>query len=189
MTDSERHRFSAKAARIYDRMLSRVEKSLAEREVKTWETVREEIANAVAFEQGVEELTRDEVDLLAAYLERDLAHLLHHVSSEEESDVREWLQLDIALVERGLVDMLFSIADRTTLDTLELTQKLQHPADKYMAGEVATAGVLRCLECGEVKYLKETTHLEPCSACGSHYFERVTARQAGKRDAGERPAS
>ncbi len=188
MTEQERQHFSGKAAKVYDRMLERVEKALAERELKTWETVREEIDNAVAFEQGVEELTRDEVNLLAAYLERDLAHLLQHISGSEDNDVAEWLRLDLALVERGLVDMLFSIADRTTLDTLELSQKLQHPPGKYISGEVATAGVLRCLECGHMVCLTETTHLEPCAACGSHYFERVTARWPHEPEIDEQPA-
>lgn len=188
MTEQERQHFSGKAAKVYDRMLARVEKALAEQELKTWDAVKREIENAVALEQGVEELTREEVDLLAAYLERDLAHLLHHISGSEEHDVAEWLRLDLALVERGLADMLFSIADRTTLDTLELRQKLEHPPGKYIAGEVATAGVLRCLECGKMLCLTETTHLEPCSTCGSHYFERVTARWPQEPEIDDRPA-
>ena len=96
----------------------------------------------------------------------------------------DWLRIDLALVERQLLDLLFSIADKTRLETLELDQKIHHGPSQYISGEIATAGVLRCLECDHMLSLTETTRLEPCSACGSHYFERVTAQwpQGGEAD-------
>ncbi|TVP54289.1 MAG: metalloendopeptidase [Halomonadaceae bacterium] len=162
------------AAKTYDRMLARVEKRLADAELKTWERLQEEIDEAVEFEEGVKELTREELHLLAAYLRRDLSHLVRFVT-ETGKGVREWLSHDLGAFEQRLVDLLFSIADRTQLDTLELQQRLDHDADSYISGEIATAGILRCLNCGETVQLSETTLLEPCHACHSKYFERATA--------------
>ena len=179
MAEQKRKELGKGAEKAYDRMLSRVEKRLAEAEQKTWETLQQEIEEAVEFEQDVRELTREELHLLAAYLRRDLGHLVSFVSRTGHG-VREWLRLDLDKIEDRLTDLLFSIADRTHLDTLELQQKLEHDPDQYMTGEVATAGVLRCLECGYLLSLTETTRIEECHRCRSHYFERVTSRTEGE---------
>ena len=89
----------------------------------------------------------------------------------------EWLQLDIALLEHTLADRLLSVADQTLVDTLELKQKLENQdVSHYISGEVATAGMFRCMNCSHMLCLTKTSHLHPCEACGSHYFERVTSR-------------
>ncbi|MDX1588505.1 MAG: zinc ribbon-containing protein [Oleiphilaceae bacterium] len=161
------------ARKTYDRMLARVEKRLGEAEARTWQRLQEEIDEAVEFEEGVKELTREELHLLAAYLRRDLSHMVRFIS-ETGKGVREWLHQDLEQIEHRVVDLLFSIADRTRLDTLELQQRLDHGPNQYISGELATAGVLRCLDCGERLHLTGTTVLEPCHACESRYFERVT---------------
>lgn len=176
MSEPERRHLSGQALAVYDRMLDRVQKRLGELEETTRETLADEVRQAVEFEYEVEEMTRDELDLLGAYLQRDLEHLLHFVEETGEG-LKEWLQLDISLLEHHLADLLFSVADNTRLDTLELSQKLQNEdASQYISGEVATAGMFRCLNCGHMLCLTATSHLEPCDACGSHYYERVTSR-------------
>ncbi|WP_166264277.1 zinc ribbon-containing protein [Marinobacter caseinilyticus] len=176
MANHERNAFSGQALKVYNRMMERVEARLGELENRTRESLREEIENAVEFENELEEMTRDEINLLAAYLRRDLEHLLHFVDETGEG-VGEWLRLDLSLVERQLSDMLFSIADKSQLDTLELDQKIHNKdVSHYISGEVATAGVLRCLSCGHMRCLTKTSHIEPCEACNSHYFERITSR-------------
>ncbi|XOZ34952.1 zinc ribbon-containing protein [Halomonadaceae bacterium KBTZ08] len=175
MAEKQRPRLSDGAEKSYNRMLERVESRLAEAEERTWEQLQQEIEEAVEFEQEVTELTRDELNLLSTYLRRDLSHLLGFVSGTGDG-VAEWLRVDLELIEDWLVDRLLSIADPTRLDTLELQQKLQDTdPDHYFAGELAMAGVLRCLNCGRMRTLAETTRLEPCEWCESHYFERVTA--------------
>ncbi|OEY65225.1 zinc ribbon-containing protein [Marinobacter sp. X15-166B] len=176
MTETERKRLSGQALKVYDRMLERVQSRLANAEKTTLEGVRAEIANAVEMENELEEMTREEVDLLAAYLRRDLENLMHFVDETGDS-LTEWLQLDLSLLEQQLTDALFSIADKTRLDTLELNQKLDNEdVSRYIAGEVATAGMFRCLNCHHMTCLTATSHIEVCEACGSHYFERVTGR-------------
>lgn len=179
MDKQERKTLSPEAARTYDRMLERIDRRLADAEDRSWESLKKEIDDAVEFEQGVERLTRDEASLLGAYLRRDLGNMLHYVN-ETGGGVREWLRLDLALVEQRLFDLLLSISDKTRIDALELEQRISHGPDQYVSGEVATAGVLQCLECGEVVNLTETSRLEPCHHCQSHYFERVTGRRPQK---------
>lgn len=175
MTEHEKPEFSGQALKVYNRMLERVTSRLNTVERKSWETLQESLAEAVEFENELEEMTREEVDLLAAYVRRDVSHLMHFVEETGEG-VGEWLRLDLALIERQLLDLLFSIGDKTRLDTLELDHKLHHDPSQYISGEIATAGVLRCVSCGHMVCLVETSHIQPCEACNSHYFERVTAR-------------
>lgn len=175
MSDNERKALGPEATSAYDRMLERIEERLAEAESRTWEQVKAEIEEAVEFEEGLARLTREEIDLLSAYLRRDLGHLLGFLQDSDGS-VREWLKLDLELIEQRLVELLFSIADRTRLETVELDQRLEHGPGHYMSGEVATAGVLRCMACGKMLCLTRTTHLSPCEECGSKYFERITAQ-------------
>lgn len=175
MDNQERKALRPEAIQTYDRMLARVEERLADAEDRTWEGLKREINDAVEFEEGVQRLTREEVSLLGAYLRRDLGHMVQFVN-ETGGGVREWLRLDLALVEQRLLDLLLSIADNTKVDSLELEQRISHGPGRYMSGEVATAGVLRCLDCGHAVCLTETAHVEPCHRCQSHYFERVTGR-------------
>lgn len=175
MTESQRNHLSGKALEAYDRMLERVQQRLREARETSLQTLEEEIQKAVEFEYELEEMTREEADLLGAYLERDLRHLLHFVD-ETGKGLKEWLQLDLSLLERQLADSLLSVADRTLVDTLELQQKLDNDdAGHYISGEVATAGMFRCLNCSHMLCLTRTSHLQPCEACGSHYYERVTS--------------
>lgn len=175
MAEEQRPELSSNAEKSYDRMLSRVEARLADAEYRTWERLQQEIEEAVEFEQDVAELTNEEIHLLREYLRRDLSHLLGFISRTGEG-VREWLTRDLEWFEDRVLDLLFSIADPTRLDTLELQQKLaDSDSDHYFAGELAMAGVLRCLNCGNTVTLSGTSRVEPCEQCGSHYFERVTA--------------
>ncbi|WP_165855450.1 zinc ribbon-containing protein [Marinobacter sp. JSM 1782161] len=175
MSEKQTPEFTGQALKVYNRMLERVVAQLNQVERKSWDALRESVDEAVEFENELEEMTREEVDLLAAYVKRDVGHLMHFVEETGEG-VGEWLRLDLALIERQLLDLLFSVADRTRLDTLELDHKLHHDPGQYIAGEIATAGVLRCVACGHMVCLVETSHIQPCDACNSHYFERVTAR-------------
>lgn len=176
MTEPERNHLSGQALKAYDRMLHRVQARLNELQETTLQTLQEEVQKAVEFEYELEEMTREEADLLGAYLLRDLEHLLHFVEETGEG-LKEWLQLDVSLLEHQLVDSLLSVADKTIVDHLELRQKLENEdAGHYISGEVATAGMFRCLNCSHMRCLTATSHLEPCEACGSHYYERVTSR-------------
>ena len=168
--------FTGKALEAYNRMLERVELRLRDLERSSLDELRREIESAARQEVELEEMTRDEISLLAAYLQRDLEHLAHFVDSEPGGSVGEWLRLDLSLIEQRLKELLFSVADKTRVDYLELDQKIHNrEAGQYISGEVATAGVLRCVECGHMRCLTRTDHITPCEACNSHYFERVTA--------------
>ena len=151
------------------------EQPIADLEVSTWETVKKEIDEAVAFEQDLAELTREEIDLLGAYVKRDLQSLTQFMSVNR-SEIAEWLKMDLALVEQRIKDSLMSIADKTLVEQKELEHKTQHEAGIYIKGEVASPGMLKCSDCGYMMCLTQTTIIQPCHECGNGYFQRITAR-------------
>ncbi|ABC32025.1 predicted metalloendopeptidase [Hahella chejuensis KCTC 2396] len=159
----------------YNNILQRVEKSLADVEVKTWETIKQEIDQAVEFEQGLAKLTKEEWNLLEAYVKRDMKELYHFVA-ETGKGLREWLKLDLDLIEQRIGDALLSIADKTLVDLEKLDYQLHHDPGTYVAGEVACPGVLRCDQCGKMVCLVETSHIDACHRCQGIYFQRLTSR-------------
>src|SRR5690554_2027140 len=106
---------SSRALEAYDRMLERVESRLRNADERTLDTLRSEINEAVEFETQLKRLTREEASLLAAYLRRDLEHLVTFVGGTGEG-LKAWLQFDLSLLEHKLQELLFSIADKTRLD-------------------------------------------------------------------------
>ncbi len=172
---SEKTKLSDNAVEAHGKVLDRLEKSLAEAEATTWEKLKEEIEKAVEFEQGVARLTREEWDLIKAYLKRDLKALSGFMA-ETGSGLREWLRMDMDLLEQKLRRTLLSIADKTKVEQDNLDHRLNHDPGTYIAGEIAIPGMLQCTQCDKMVCLVETTHLEPCHRCDGIYFHRVTAR-------------
>jgi len=95
MTEPERNQLSGKALEAYDRMLEQVQSRLRTVQETSMETLEEEIDKAIEAEQELQEMTRDELSLLGAYLQRDLEHLLNFVGETGEG-LAEWLQLDLS---------------------------------------------------------------------------------------------
>ncbi|WP_020409695.1 zinc ribbon-containing protein [Hahella ganghwensis] len=172
---SEKTKLSKNAVEAHGKVLDRLEKSLADAEVSTWEGLKDEIENAVEFEQGVARLTREEWDLIKAYIKRDLEGLSRFVA-ETGSGLKEWLRMDMDLLEQKLRRTLLSIADKTRVEQANLDHRLNHDPGTYMAGEIAIPGMLQCIQCDKMVCLVETTHIEPCHRCDGIYFHRVTSR-------------
>ncbi len=166
-------RVSREAPEVYNRLLERVYLSVENLEERSWPFIKEKIEEAAEIELAAREMTREEMDLLKAYLQRDLRGLgtVLHKSGE---GLAAWLDFDLNILEYRLAQMLTGIADRTRLEQAELQQRLAHEPDQYLAGEVAGVGTLVCMNCGTALCLTETRVLESCSGCGGRYFQRQT---------------
>lgn len=175
MATPDRQDNSEKTAEAYSRVVDRVEKAIAATEEKTWKLIKKEIDSAIEFEHDLAELSREEIDLLSAYVKRDL-EAMYRFMAETGEGVAEWIKLDINLVEQTILNSLLSIADKTSVDMLELDHKLKHDHQSYISGEMASPGMLNCNKCGYMMCLTEVTQVQSCHGCGNHYFKRVTSR-------------
>ncbi|MDR9432245.1 MAG: zinc ribbon-containing protein [Spiribacter sp.] len=172
MTDpKERHEHEVKG---YEQMLDRLRERLAH----TGEALEHgfhEALNSVR-ERSIElgELTRDEADRVAMWLQRDLEDAAEYVESARGT-YADWLYMDLQLVENWIWDRFCSVADQTRLQWQAFNQELQAAA-RYHTGELTGPGTLVCRECGERLHFERVGHIPPCPSCHGSRFERA-ARQ------------
>lgn len=162
----------------YNKVWARLSNNLTDAEIKSWDLLQKQVEEAVEIELTAEQMTRDELDLIGAYVKRDLAQFGHysHMASE---GVAAFLKFDLNYLEKTALTALLGMADRTRIDQELLRERLEHADDEYIAGELATVGTLECLNCGMPHRLLETVVIEPCQKCAGQYFKRVSGPVPG----------
>ncbi len=160
----------------YERMLERLRERLEE----TGEAVEHGVGEALdaVRERSVAlgELTREEADRVAAWLQRDLEDAAEYVE-KARGTYSDWLHMDLQLVENWLWDRFSSVADQTRLQWQALNRELQAAA-RYHTGEITGPGTLVCRDCGEVLHFKRAGHIPPCPKCHGSRFERAVRRRS-----------
>jgi len=162
-----------KLVHAYNQMMSRVKETLGEAEKAAQPRLRRaiEAAEEKAVELG--ELTREEAVEIGDYLRRDLQDAGKYLAGDEAQELRDWLRIDIDLIENQLFDLFLSVADQAKLDMLEFEEQLAE-AIEYRTGQVTGPGTLVCMDCGEVLHFHEVSHIPPCPKCRGTYFTRPT---------------
>ncbi len=129
----------------------------------------EELSNAldksVEVLQAANELTKDEIALVSAYVKADLKSFAQEY--EESRSGSFYLTISNSIWQ-GLLD----ITDKTKLEWMELSQELEHQG-VYHTGEVIGLGSLVCENCGNKTQYTHPTIIEPCYQCGGEAFSRV----------------
>jgi hypothetical protein len=155
----------------YDTMLGRVNDTLDRVEETGFPALRRSIDHARERAVELGELTREEADRVAAYLERDMKDAAQFLSQTGE-ELREWFRFDMSLIETKLFEMFANVADRTSLELAELADRARR-ADLYHTGEVTGLGTLACTGCGKELHYSKPGHIPPCSRCKGTEFRRV----------------
>ncbi|MBR9882337.1 zinc ribbon-containing protein [Marinobacterium lacunae] len=163
------------APEAYDRILDRLRERLDKAGTYSWDYLQEQIEEAAEIELAAEEMTRDEMDLLKAYIRRDLGQMGYYMH-ETGAGIAAWLHFDLDILERKVVDRLLDLADRTRIDIELLREQLAHGENEYIAGEITAPGTLKCQVCGTPQVLTQTSAIQPCS-CGSVVFARLSDAQ------------
>lgn len=161
---------SRSAPEAYDRILDRLLERLDKAGEYSWDVLQQQIEEAAEMELAAEEMTRDEMDLLKAYVRRDLSQLGYYVH-ETGAGVAAWLNFDLDILEQKMVQRLLALADRSVVDYELLREQLDHDETRYLAGEITAPGTLECLACGKTQCLTRTSVIQPCS-CGAVVFRR-----------------
>ncbi|TCK06892.1 zinc ribbon-containing protein [Marinobacterium mangrovicola] len=170
--DKKSPKHSPDAPSAYDRILDRLRERLDKAGENSWDFIQQQIEEAAEIELAAEEMTRDEMDLLKAYIRRDLVQLGYYIH-ETGAGVASWLHFDLDVLERTAMDRLLDLADRTRVGLELLREQLDHGENEYIAGEITIPGTLECAICGEAQCLTSTSVIEPCG-CGSVVFLRRT---------------
>jgi len=155
----------------YENMLQRVEDILQKAEDTAVPTLKKSLEHAREKAVELDELTREEAEKIATYVERDLhdaASFLHKTGEE----FRDWARFDMKLIESSILDMFASVADKTRLE-LERFADQARAAALYHTGEVTGPGTLVCSGCGKDLHFHKTGHIPPCPSCHGTKFARV----------------
>jgi signal transduction histidine kinase len=175
MTNNEPPTPEQRAIAAYNRMMERVKAALDEAEQQTLTNLRQGVDKAAEVAEELGELTRDEAQKIAAYVQRDL-HDAGEYLANSGRDLRSWLRFDVELIEDRLFDLFSSVADRTRLELLELAQQAQH-GPEYHSGEITGPGTLLCQACGREVPFHATAHIPPCPICHGTIFMRADERE------------
>jgi hypothetical protein len=159
-----------KLVQAYNRMMERVRRAVEEAESKTLPTIRQSVEKARETAVELEELTHDEAEKVAYYLKRDMQDAGRHLS-ESSHELADWLRFDIDRIEDQLLDLFSRVADRTSLEWLELQEELQRDPP-YHAGEITGPGSLYCTTCNEALHFHHTARIPECPKCGNGTFRR-----------------
>ena len=155
----------------YNRMMERVKSALDSAERNTVMNLRQGIDKATSVAEQLGELTRDEAQKIGAYLQRDL-HDAGKYLADSGRDLSSWLRFDVELIEDRVWDLFSSVADRTRLEWLDLSQRAEQ-GPTYHSGEITGPGSLRCVACGEEIHFHATGHIPPCPNCHGSQFLRA----------------
>ncbi len=153
----------------YNRMMERVKAALEEVGEKA-PTLEQALARARDKAVELKELSREEAGQISDYVRRDIEEAGRHLA-ESGTELRSWLSFDMELIEDRLLDMLFSVADRTTLELMQFQERMAQSA-VYRTGEVTGPGVLECTACGERLHFSRTGRIPPCPRCAGTEFRR-----------------
>jgi len=158
-------------AAAYEKMLERVDEAFEKAQETTLPALKENIEHAreKAIELG--ELTREEAEKIAGYLERDMKDAGEFLAESGE-EFRNWMRFDIELIEDRLLEMFASVADQTRVELSKLAEQARQ-ASTYHTGEITGPGTLVCSGCGKELHFKKTGHIPPCGKCHGTEYKRA----------------
>ncbi|MGL5108863.1 MAG: zinc ribbon-containing protein [Vibrio ordalii] len=116
------------------------------------------------FVDAANDLTKDELALISAYVTADLKEF---ADSFEESKSSPFSLMITNSIWQGL----FEITDKTKVEWVELFQDLERQG-LYQAGEMIGLGMLVCDHCGHKTQYNHPTEVMPCIQCGQTAFAR-----------------
>lgn len=157
----------------YEKMLERVNDGMDTATHRTAPALRHALERARESAVELGELTREEAERIAGYLERDVRDAAHYLADTGE-ELRTWFRFDLRLLEERLFDLFAQVADQTSLQLREWAEAARRAA-VYRTGEVTGQGSLACVACGHELHFSRPGHIPPCPACQGTEFRRPVA--------------
>ena len=154
----------------YERMLERVQDTAEATEKKTVPWLREALAEARERAVTLNELTREEAEKIATYVERDVQDAAEFIA-ESGQEFRDWLRFDIALIQDRFLEVFAGMADQTSQALKDIAERAR-VINTYHTGEITGPGTLLCSACKEPLHFEKTGRIPPCPKCHHTEFRR-----------------
>lgn len=168
-----------KLEQAYNRMMERVHQAIDKAETKAVPGIRHSIEKARETAVELGELTQEEAEKIAHYLKRDMRDVGEHLAEDGE-ELGSWLRFDLEQIEDRLLELFSSVADKTSLEWLELQQELEKDPP-YHSGEITGPGTLYCAACNEALHFHHTARIPPCPKCRNGTFRRWPVEKSDKK--------
>ena len=123
----------------------------------------------------ISDVTQDEAEEISNFIKRDINDAAEYMM-ETSSEFSDWLMLDIEVIERKLIDLFLSVADKTRLE-LEQFGVQNRELSLYYSGEITGPGTLQCNSCGHRVAFTTTSQIGKCTECGHTTFKRAEFKE------------
>ncbi|MEJ2424728.1 MAG: zinc ribbon-containing protein [Candidatus Thiodiazotropha sp.] len=159
-------------AAAYDKMLNEVNEAFDSARENAIPGLKQYLDDAREKLVELGELSREEADKVAGYVERDMKDAAHYLLETGE-ELSAWWRFDVQQAEKRMLEMFASVADQTKIELAKLAERARQ-ASRYHTGEITGPGTLVCNSCGKEMHFKKTGHIPPCPGCQSTEFHRRT---------------
>ena len=119
----------------------------------------------------ITDVTQDEAEEISNFIKRDINDAAEYMM-ESSAEFSDWLMLDIEVIERKLIDLFLSVADKTRIE-LEQFGVQDRELSLYYSGEITGPGTLQCNACGHRVAFITTSQIQDCTECGHNTFKRA----------------
>jgi len=161
-----------KLVEAYERMLKRTHETIEQAEKGTVPAFRELLHKARDNMIELGEVTREEANKVAEYVERDIRDAAAYIAETGE-DLKKWWRFDLDQIEQRLLDTFSQVADQTSVQLRSWAEQARQ-AGLYHTGEVSGPGTLVCSACGAEINMHKTGRIPPCSKCHGTSFNRAS---------------
>ncbi|MCG6862649.1 MAG: zinc ribbon-containing protein [Chromatiaceae bacterium] len=170
MSEKEKPDTVDRLVEAYERMLKRTHDTIELAEKETVPAFRELLHKARDNMVELGELTREEAQKVAEYVERDIEDAAAYIAETGE-DLKSWWRFDLDMMEQRMLDVFSRVADQTSVQLHNLAEQARQ-ASLYNAGEVAGPGTLVCDSCGAEVQMLKTGRIPPCPKCQGTELKR-----------------
>ena len=123
-----------------------------------------------------EELTREEVNEIGDYLQRDIEDAANFMEINRK-ELKDWLRYDLYMIEGTLGDTFSKMVDETR-ETLNDFEEEATRIGEWHTGEIVGLGTFECKSCGEVIHFHKPGHVPPCPKCHASKYRRLTTNDS-----------
>ncbi len=155
----------------YHSMLDSIKSLWHTAEEKALPTLKENLEKAAEKAAEVGELTREEIDKLSDYIERDLEEAADYLA-ENGRELKNLLETDLEFAEMEFAEKFLELADTTRLQLDALAEQARQ-VGVWHTGEISNVGILYCTHCGEALHFNKPGHIPPCPKCKGTEFKKV----------------
>ncbi|MCU7812643.1 MAG: zinc ribbon-containing protein [Candidatus Thiodiazotropha sp. (ex Notomyrtea botanica)] len=161
-----------KLAAAYDKILQEVHEAIDSAKENALPGMKEYLDDAREKMVELGELSREEAEKVAGYVERDMKDAADYLLETGEQ-MSAWWRFDVQQVENRMLEMFTGVADQTKLELAKLAQRASR-SSLYHTGEITGPGTLVCSGCSKEMHFKKTGHIPPCSGCKGTEFQRAS---------------